>query len=164
MQRSPRHPKSTFQEATTGYTIISKLTRTRINGSEELELRPQAAQLSGVRRPLQRYDELLDALGERLGRLQLVDDALHVGLAARVAVEQGRPLVRRYAQPGLRRYLDDLGVVLAAQRLVRPELLLELHQRGVAFALRHLLRERVHSFFFCINRVGCVRIMKMNVE
>ena len=42
--------------------------------------------------PLKSDDEFLNGLQEGLGSLQLVDDALHVRLVQRVAVEKGGPL------------------------------------------------------------------------
>ena len=68
----------------------------------------------------------------------LVDDGLHVGLVDQVAVQQGGPLLRGDPQAGLHGDVDDLRVVLTPQRLVRPELLLQLHQRRVFISLSHL--------------------------
>lgn len=55
-----------------------------------------------------------------------------------VSVEQGGPLLRGDTEPRLHGDVYDLGVVLAAQRLVGTELLLELHQRRVLVTLGHL--------------------------
>lgn len=72
----------------------------------------------------------------------LVDDGLHVGLVRLVPVEQRGPLVRGDAEAALHGDLDNLGVVFAPQRLVRPELLLQLHQRRVLVPLGHLDNRR----------------------
>ncbi len=78
--------------------------------------------------PLVCNNKFLDGLEEGLRSLQLVDDGLHVGLVRGVAVQEAGPLVGGNPEPGLRGDLDNLGIVLPPQRLVRSELLLELHQ------------------------------------
>lgn len=59
----------------------------RIDVSQLLQMRRQLVQVGRVVGALQRNHQLLHGLGERLGRLQLIDDALHVRLVARVAVQ-----------------------------------------------------------------------------
>ena len=110
----------------------------QLDAGEGVQLGAQSAQLAGVPRPLQRYDQLLHALAEALRGLQLVDDALHVRLVLGVPVQQAAPLVRRDPQPRLRGDLHYLGVVLTSQTLVRTELLLQLHQTAVPVPLGHL--------------------------
>ena len=109
--------------------------RTWVEGGQQFQTGAQVRQVVRVAGALQRDNQLLHRLAERLRRLQLVDDGLHVRLVRRVAVEQRRPLVGRDAQAGLGGDLHDLRVVLATQRLVRPKLLLQLHQRRVALSL-----------------------------
>lgn len=108
------------------------LTRTGIDGSEQFQMGPEHAEPARIAGPLKRNYQLLHRLRKRLRRLQLVDDALHVRLVRRVAVQQSRPLVGRDAQTRLSRYLDYLGVVFAPQSFVGSELFFELHERGVA--------------------------------
>ena len=123
----------------------------QLDAGEGVQLGPQSAQLPGVPRPLQRYDQLLHALAEALRGLQLVDDALHVRLVLRVPVQQAAPLVGRDPQPRLRGDLHDLGVVLPPQTLVRPELFLQLHQAAVPVTLGHL-RVQIWLELQTINR------------
>lgn len=61
--------------------------RVRINPGQMLQVHPQPGQIRRISRSLQRDYQLLHRLHKRLRRLQLINNALHMGLVCRVAVK-----------------------------------------------------------------------------
>ena len=75
-----------------GLPLGARPVRRGVEGGEEVEVGPELAQLPRVACSLEGDHEFLHRLQEGLRSLQLVDDALHVRLVERVAVEERRPL------------------------------------------------------------------------
>ena len=117
-----------------------------------------SAEIAGrVRLVVEKLDELA---AQRLPHLQFVDNCLHVGLVARVAVELLRPQVGRHLNAGVERYLHNLHVVMQAKRLVGGALGPQLHERRVVLALLQLEAARPVQE---LNDVADVRLGRLRI-
>ena len=81
-----------------------------------------------------------------------------MGLVDKISIKERGPLLRRDAEPRLHGDVDDLGVVLAAERLIGAELLLQLHERRVLIPLGHLRQEAEGHTPLSERASVCVRI------